>query len=195
MILKNKKIMALMLMTVTVMGIGLASCSSDEGQAVETKQDTETSKEVSNDFSNLDAMDMNGNQVTKDIFAGYDLTMVNVFSITCGPCMGELPDLIELTNELQEQKINIVGLNVDLEASGEVSEDAVKTVNEMKGDRKFDTIVATSDLYRAIPNFGYAIPHTFFVDKDGKVVGKTYTGAKSKDEWAKVIEEELKNVK
>ena len=39
------------------------------------------------------------------------------------------------------------------------------------------------------------MPETFFVDKNGNIVGETYSGAKSKEEWKQVIEKELANLK
>ena len=35
---------------------------------------------------------------------------------------------------------------------------------------------------------------TFFVDKDGNIVGDTYTGSHTLDEWKEIVEKELKNV-
>ena len=40
-----------------------------------------------------------------------------------------------------------------------------------------------------------ALPETFFVDKNGKIVGDTYSGARNAKEWKKVIERELENIK
>ena len=40
-----------------------------------------------------------------------------------------------------------------------------------------------------------ALPETFFVDKNGNIVGDTYSGAKNTEEWKKVIEKELANIK
>ena len=39
-----------------------------------------------------------------------------------------------------------------------------------------------------------AFPETFFVDKDGNIVGDTYTGSHILDEWKEIVEKELKNV-
>ena len=39
-----------------------------------------------------------------------------------------------------------------------------------------------------------AFPETFFVDKDGNIVGDTYTGSHTLDEWKEIVEKELKNV-
>ena len=54
-----------------------------------------------------------------------------------------------------------------------------------------------------IPDAGYlngslagisAVPTTFFVDKEGNIVGETYTGSRSYEEWESVIEKELSGV-
>lgn len=39
-----------------------------------------------------------------------------------------------------------------------------------------------------------AIPYTFFVDKNGNIVGEEYLGDRSKEDWAKIIDKELKNI-
>ena len=39
-----------------------------------------------------------------------------------------------------------------------------------------------------------ALPETFFVDSKGNIVGDSYSGAKSLDEWKAIVEKELKNV-
>ena len=39
-----------------------------------------------------------------------------------------------------------------------------------------------------------SFPTTFFVDKDGNIVGDTYTGSHTLDEWKEIVEKELKNV-
>ena len=40
-----------------------------------------------------------------------------------------------------------------------------------------------------------AFPETFFVDKDGNIVGETYSGSGSLEDWLEVVEQELANVK
>ena len=35
---------------------------------------------------------------------------------------------------------------------------------------------------------------TFFVDKNGNIVGETYSGSRSLDEWKAVVEKELEGV-
>ena len=39
-----------------------------------------------------------------------------------------------------------------------------------------------------------AFPETFFVDKNGIIVGETYSGSHRLDEWKEIVEKELENV-
>ena len=54
-----------------------------------------------------------------------------------------------------------------------------------------------------IPDEGYlngrlleidAVPETFFVDKEGNIVGETYSGSRSLEEWKNIVEEKRKGV-
>lgn len=38
-------------------------------------------------------------------------------------------------------------------------------------------------------------PESFFVDKNGNIVGETYMGAHSFEEWKEIAEKELANLK
>lgn len=38
------------------------------------------------------------------------------------------------------------------------------------------------------------LPTTFLVDENGKIVGESYAGSKSLEEWKQVIEQELAKV-
>jgi len=39
-----------------------------------------------------------------------------------------------------------------------------------------------------------AFPETFFVDKNGNIVGETYSGSHSLEDWKEIVEKELENV-
>lgn len=38
-------------------------------------------------------------------------------------------------------------------------------------------------------------PETFFVDKNGNIVGETYSGSRSLEDWLTIVEQELANLK
>ena len=39
-----------------------------------------------------------------------------------------------------------------------------------------------------------AFPETFFVDKNGNIVGEVYTGSHDLDEWKKIVEDTLSSL-
>ena len=59
--------------------------------------------------------DMKGNDVTNDIFAGKDLTVVNFWATTCGPCISEMPELGDWAREMPEN-VQIIGVLTDVRA-------------------------------------------------------------------------------
>ena len=141
--------------------------------------------------------DMEGNTYTQDMFSDYSLTMVNVFTTWCTPCINEIPDLEKLRNEMADQGVNVVGIALDaIDATGSADGEAVEKAKLLAEQ----TGVTYPFL---IPDAGYlngrlmginAVPETFFVDKDGNIVGETYTGSCSLDEWKSVVEQELQEV-
>ena len=39
-----------------------------------------------------------------------------------------------------------------------------------------------------------AVPETFFVDKEGNIVGETYSGSRNFEKWKSIVEKELEEV-
>ncbi len=147
----------------------------------------------SENIGTFKTVDLENNEVTEEIFKKNDLTLVNVFSSSCNPCMQELPDLAELSNELKEKKVGIVGLNIDMDMKGNPDEDSRKIVSELLKKKNVDMKVIFSDINlteKVLAKID-TIPYTFFVDKEGNIVGKSYLGTKSKDDWKKIIDEEF----
>ena len=50
-------------------------------------------------FEDFTAQDLDGNTVDESIFADYEVTMVNLWGTFCGPCLQEMPDLGEISDE------------------------------------------------------------------------------------------------
>ncbi len=93
---------------------------------------------------------------------------------------------------MKDQGVNIVGIALDTVGSSEKVEKA-KLLAEKTG-------VSYPFL---IPDEGYlggrlaeinAVPETFFVDREGNIVGDTYTGSRSYEDWKIIIENVLKEV-
>ena len=65
-------------------------------------------------FGTFSAKDLDGNEVTQEIFASNKLTMVNIWATFCGPCINEMPDLGELAAEYADKGVGIVGIPLDV---------------------------------------------------------------------------------
>ena len=141
--------------------------------------------------------DINGSAYTEELFADHDLTMVNVFTTWCTPCIREIPDLEKLHKEMEGQGVGVVGIVLDaIGSSGKVDEKAVEKAKILAEK--------TGAAYPfLIPDEGYlggrlagiaAVPETFFVDKDGNIVGETYSGSRSFEDWKGIVEKELEGV-
>ncbi len=143
----------------------------------------------------FNALDLDGNEITNDVFSDYKLTMINVWTTSCSPCLKEMPDLELLDKELEERGFNIIGIVDDVvdADTGEVNEPARELalrICEQTGV-EYTTLIPDDTLKNGILNGLGGYPSTFFADKDGKLVGKNSFGARTKDEWKVIIEELL----
>lgn len=158
-----------------------------------TESAQESSKGVLSDFT---ATDLNGNTVDPSIFADYDLTMVNVWATYCSPCLKEMPDLGELAAEYEDKGVRIVGLVSDaMNADGSISADQMETAQAIVDSTGADYlhILPSEDLMGIVYQIT-SVPTTFFVDSTGAQVGTAYIGAKSKEDWASIIDSTLAEV-
>lgn len=142
--------------------------------------------------------DVNGDTVTQDIFKEHKLTMVNVFTTWCTPCVNEMPDLERLHQKVKEENVGVVGIVLDvLNEKAEIVEEDLERAQLL--------VEETGVTYPILlPDNGYfnnrligieAVPETFFVDENGNIVGETYTGSGSLEDWLEVVEKELANLK
>ena len=59
------------------------------------------------------AKDLQGNEVTEEIFAGKDLTVLNIWGTFCPPCIREMPELGEWARAMPEN-VQLIGLITDI---------------------------------------------------------------------------------
>lgn len=123
-------------------------------------------------------VDMEGNPVTQEIFADYDITMVNVWATWCGYCLEEMPSFVELKNSLPENA-NLITICDDAAIETELVSLILDLIKP-----NFTTLVATEDMYSNILSQVYAFPTTFFIDSEGNMVGEPVVGVPSLDDPA-----------
>lgn len=167
---------------------GKAGSSSGSGP-----QESRENVEETNWFSGLETTDMEGNRVTDEIFSEKELTLINVWTSFCGPCVKEMPELEELYQEYKDGPVGIVGLVAD-SSQGEkipgLSEQEKKLCEEILEQTgvTYPQITASKALLQTDFKRVIQFPTTFFVDQDGNFVGEPVSGAKTKAEWKETIE-------
>ena len=61
------------------------------------------------------------------MFSDYDLTLVNVFTTWCSPCVKEIPELQELYKEMKDKGVGVAGVVLDTtDEKGNQDEEASK---------------------------------------------------------------------
>ena len=186
---KNQKRVTVLILAALL----LTGCAQKEtGQ--ETGQDA--GEEKGGVLSSFTATDLEDNEVSQEILAEYDLTLVNVWATFCGPCLREMPSLGELAAEYQPQGVNIIGIVSDtLTSEGELDEDQVDLARDLVEETKaeYTHLLPSQDLFGLLGQI-YAVPTTFFVDSEGNQVGDTYMQSMSKEELSELIESHLAQV-
>ena len=149
------------------------------------------------DLSNITTKDIHGKEFSSKDFANYDLTMVNVFATWCTACIQEIPDLVEVQKEMQAKGVNIIGIVTDtVDDTGENREalEKAKLIQE-KTKANYSFLMPDKTNFNGRLNGIQALPETFFVDKNGQIVGGTYSGSHNKKDWTEIIEKELSALK
>src|SRR5499427_242373 len=106
------------------------------------------------DGKNLSLSDLRGKAV-----------VVNFWATWCGPCKIETPWLVELQKQYGEQGLQVVGVAMDDSGKDEIS----RFAKEM--GMNYPVLLgkeAVGDAYGGVP----ALPESFFVGRDGKIVDR-----------------------
>ena len=92
------------------------------------------------------------------------VVLLNFWATWCGPCRAEIPDLVALQNKYGDQLV-VVGISED--------EGPVDVVRKFAADYKVNYPVAmtTPEMQKIFPGIT-ALPTTFILDRDGRMVQK-----------------------
>lgn len=130
------------------------------------------------DLSNMNTTDTLGNVVTSDIFAKYQLTLVNFWATWCLPCREEMPYFEKLYKQYEDMGVNVLGVLVEDDTS------TVAGANEMIANKglTYNNLRMDSLLRTLYNNTARGIPDTYLVNSEGKVVSAVYGAFMSYDE-------------
>lgn len=147
---------------------------------------------------NFTTQDIDQNTVTQDIFAEHELTMVNVFATWCSPCVAEMPDLEKLHQQVKDKDVGVVGVVLDvLNEKGEIVDEDLERAQLLVKETgvTYPVLLPDSTYFNGRLTGIEALPETFFVDKNGNIVGESYSGSGDLEDWLEVVEQELANLK
>lgn len=140
-------------------------------------------------LSGFDTVTVTGESITSDFFKDYKVTMINLWTTNCSPCIAEMPDIAKLY-ESRPEGSNIISICVDtVNSKKNIDQKAVKFASEVMSDAgaNFMTLVPDQVLQEALTNRTTIFPTTIFVDSNGKVVGKPHFGGRTEEDYRQAI--------
>lgn len=173
---------------------GCAGADKEKQENASTVQKTEETgstsgsggKDASADIV-FEGQDMEGNQVSSDIFSKSALTMINVWATYCSPCLNEMPELGELAQEYDPEDFQIIGIvsNVPEGADEEKIELVEVLIEQTSAD--YPHLLLNQSLNDSLLAEVTAVPTTFFFNQEGKLLD-TVVGAREKSDWKEMID-------
>ena len=130
-------------------------------------------------LTSFSTYDMQLQPVTEEIFAPYDLTMVNIWATWCGYCVREMPELAKLKDMLPEN-VNLITICDDATTETELA----YNILQQTGATNFQTLMGTQEIYDQFLYQVYAFPTTYFLDSEGNPVGEPIVGVPSLEDTA-----------
>ncbi|MFU8811661.1 MAG: TlpA family protein disulfide reductase [Balneolaceae bacterium] len=152
---------------ITIIALGLAGCSSSPESNSSTSQQASTQPQERTVFSFGDALPdynfttLNGDEIQMSDYEGKVL-ILNFWATWCGPCRREIPELVELQDELGKYGVEIIGISLDEEGFAAVEPFLASF------DMNY-TIVHDDYTYGNRLGGVYMLPTTYIIDREGKL--------------------------
>ena len=141
--------------------------------------------------TNMDTTDIDGNKMDSSIFAKNKVTLVNVWNVGCTPCVNEIPDLDKINSEYKDKGAAVYGLYGDLGMG--ISDDEMAQIKDIMSNAnasytqlRMDGTLATNESLLNI----MAYPTTYVVGSDGTILD-TIEGSKDYEGWKALIDSYL----
>ncbi len=110
--------------------------------------------------------DSNGKKVSLSDLKGKTV-LVNFWATWCAPCKAELPDIESLSKSYASRGLVVIGVSVD--KGGDLLSDVSSFVS--KNGLTYQIVIDNDNVADAYGNIN-AIPTSFLINKDGKIVDK-----------------------
>ena len=161
----------------------LSACTTAPKQPEATPTPAATAEATDGDSAKLEfsLTTLTGDTLDQTVFTDNKLIMVNYWATWCGPCVGEIPDLIKISKDYTDKGFAIIGVLT--------GDDDIEGAKKFIADQGMSyPVVTPEDFFLDHSDGIYAIPTTVFFDSTGKQVGSAVVGAKSYDDWKSLID-------
>lgn len=176
----------------------LASCTARKSEESDYTGSIASSASVQTDApenksgitspNSFTAVTLDGGEYTADDFSEADVTVINIWSTTCGPCIREMPEIAEYEKTLPDN-IKLITWCLD----GAYDSEYTKELLSSLGYEGITLIGGDGDLEKMYFDIMYT-PTTLFVDSDGNIVGEALIGSPEKlaETYTELINKTLK---
>jgi peroxiredoxin len=136
-------------------------------------------------FPDFDEKDLDGKPVSVANYKG-KVVLVDFWATWCGPCVGELPNVIKTYEKHHSQGFEIIGISLDRD--GDKEKQKLLTFlkdKKMTWQQYYDGKWWQNKL--AVKYGVQSIPATYLLDSDGKILGKDLRGERLEEAVAKAL--------
>lgn len=185
--MKQSRLSALLLGGALCLSV-LAGCAGEAPSPGASQSPPAESSPVQGDAAALGTMSsftagtLSGGTFTQADIAAKDMTVVNLWSTMCGPCVAEMPDLAQFEKALPDN-VRLITVCLD----GAEGAQYAQRLLEESGFEGTTLISADGDLAALCRNVVY-VPTTVFVDSGGALIGDAMVGGGHKDLSAVYLE-------
>ncbi len=161
------------LLTALFTAVLLSGCGGQKKGEVSEDKDREVRQESENPMGSLasfEAGTLEGELFTQEDLGEKDVTVINFWSLTCGPCLAEMPDIAEFAQNLPD---NVQMITVCLD--GSLDPEETKRVLEEAGFGGVTLISGNGDLAKVCAAVQFT-PTTILADAEGNILGEAIIG-------------------
>lgn len=175
--MKNRLIISVLLFILIVASGGCSPSSSNN----DSQPEKGNGVAKVNKLPDFQAADLEGNEITNAVFADYDLTMINIWGTFCKPCIEEMPDIQRISEDMQSQKVQVIGIVADQKL------EEARTITAEQGAAYLNIMPDQSLIDNLVSKFDY-VPVTLFVNSEGEFYNVIVSGSRDYDSYRKIIE-------
>lgn len=134
----------------------------------------------------------NGKQVKFSEFTKGKIVFLNFWATWCGPCKKEIPDIIEISKEMSDKNVVVIGIALAYNWEKAAVDKGFNETLKYAKDKSipYKLLYGIPEIQRTYGGI-QSIPTSFFINEKGEIVN-TIVGSRSKEDFMKEINKIIK---